>query len=102
MDMKGENSRGKDILKRCVLSRMLKDIEFRMSDGKEFHSLGAMTEKALLPRDVRTYGMDRTDKSDDRRQRVRRKRKTIVKIARLLNLKCFIFKKTQVCNRSVV
>ena len=24
-----------------------------------------MTEKALLPRDVRTYGMDRTDESDD-------------------------------------
>ena len=66
MDMMGENSRGKDILKRCVLSGMLKDIEFRMSDGREFHSLGAMTEKALLPRDVRTYGMDRTDKSDDR------------------------------------
>ena len=24
-----------------------------------------MTEKALLPRDVQTYGMDRTDESDD-------------------------------------
>ena len=28
-------------------------------------SLGAMTEKALLPRDVRTYGMDKIDESDD-------------------------------------
>ena len=28
-------------------------------------TIGAMTEKALLPRDVRTYGMDRTDESDD-------------------------------------
>ena len=45
-----------------------------------------MTEKALLPRDVRTYGMDRTDESDDLVDRVRRKRKTIVKIGRLLNL----------------
>ena len=36
--------------------------------GREFQSLGAMTEKDLLPRDVRTYGMDRshrTDESDD-------------------------------------
>ena len=64
-----------------------------MSGGREFQSLGAMTEKALLPRDVRTYGMDRTDESC--RQRVRRKRKTIVKIGRLLNLKYFICKKTQ-------
>ena len=36
-----------------------------MSGGREFQSLGAMTEKALLPRDVWTYGMDRTDESDD-------------------------------------
>ena len=41
------------------------DNELRVSDGREFQSLGAMTEKALLPRDVRTYGMDRTDESDD-------------------------------------
>ena len=46
-----------------------------------------MTEKALLPRDVRTYGMDRTDESArwSCRQRLRRKRKTIVNIGRLLN-----------------
>ena len=36
-----------------------------MSGEREFQSLGAMTEKTLLPRDVRTYGMDRTDESDD-------------------------------------
>ena len=36
-----------------------------MSDGREFQSRGVMTEKALLPRDVWTYGMDRTDESDD-------------------------------------
>jgi hypothetical protein len=36
-----------------------------VSGGREFQSLGAMTEKVLLSRDVRTYGMDRTDESDD-------------------------------------
>ena len=34
--------------------------------GGEFQSFGAMTEKALLPRNVRTYVMDRTNDSDDR------------------------------------
>ena len=29
-----------------------------MSGGREFQSFGAMTENALLLRDVRTYGMD--------------------------------------------
>ena len=41
------------------------DNELRVSGGREFESLGEMTEKALLPRDVRTYGMDRTDESDN-------------------------------------
>ena len=41
------------------------DNELRVSGGREFQSLGAMTENAFLPRDVRTYGMDRTDESDD-------------------------------------
>ena len=39
-----------------------------MSGGREVQSLGAMTKKAFLPRAVRTYGMDRshrTDESDD-------------------------------------
>ena len=36
-----------------------------MSGGSEFQSLGAMTEKTLSPRDVRKYGMDRTDESDE-------------------------------------
>ena len=35
--------------------------ELRVSGGREFQSLGTMSEKAQLPRDVRTYGMDRTD-----------------------------------------
>ena len=58
------------------------------------------------------YGMDRTDESDESegegkeklycRQRVRRKRKTIVKIGRLLNLKRFICKTQFNCNRYVV
>ena len=59
---------GKADLKRWVLSferNVETDNELRVSGGWEFQSLGAMTEKALLPRDVRTYGMDRTDKSDD-------------------------------------
>ena len=68
MDRMGENSRGKANLKRCVLSferNVERDNELRVSGGREFQSLGAMTEKALLPRDVWTYGMDRTDESDD-------------------------------------
>ena len=36
-----------------------------MLGGREFQSLGAITEKAFLPRDVRTYEMDITDESDD-------------------------------------
>ena len=58
---------GKANLKRWVLSferNVETDNELRVSGGREFQSLGA-TEKALLPRDVRTYGMDRTDESDD-------------------------------------
>ena len=67
-DRMGENSRGKANLKRWVLSfewNVETDNELRVSGGREFQSLGAMTEKAHLPRDVRTYGMDRTDESDD-------------------------------------
>ena len=44
---------------------MLKEIPSYGCLAREFQSFGAMTEKALLPRDVRTYGMDRTDESDD-------------------------------------
>ena len=62
---KGENSRGKANLKRCVLSfeqNVERDNELWVSGGREFQSLvGAMTQKALLPRDVRTYGMDRAE-----------------------------------------
>ena len=68
MDRMGENSRAKANLKRCVLSferNVERDNELRVSRGRKFQSLGAMTEKALLPRDVQTYGMDRTDESDN-------------------------------------
>ena len=41
------------------------DKKLRVSGGREFQSLRVMTEKALFPRDVRTYGIDRTDESDD-------------------------------------
>ena len=40
--------------------------EFRVSGGSDFQSRGPMTEKALLPSDDRTYGMDRTSESEDR------------------------------------
>ena len=67
----GENSRGGGAnLKRWVLTLSFEqnvetDNELRVSGEREFQSLGAMTEKALLPRDVRTYGIYRTDESDD-------------------------------------
>ena len=34
--------------------------EFRVSGGSEFQSRGPMTEKALLPCDDLTYGMEKT------------------------------------------
>ena len=39
--------------------------EFRVSGGSEFQSRGPMTEKALLPSDDLTYGMERTSESED-------------------------------------
>ena len=35
--------------------------EFRVSGGSEFQSHGLMTEKALLPSDDLTYGMERNE-----------------------------------------
>ena len=49
----------------CFEQNVERDNRLRVSGGREFQSLGAMTEKALLPRDVRTYGIYRTDESDD-------------------------------------
>ena len=43
-----------------------KEFEFRVSGGREFQSRGPMTEKAHLPSDDLTYGMDRTSESEDR------------------------------------
>ena len=48
-------------MKRCVLSlerNIGREDEFRVSGGSEFQSRGPMTEKALLPSDDRTYGME--------------------------------------------
>ena len=42
-----------------------KEDEFRVSGGREFQSRGPMTEKALLPSDDWTYGMERTSESED-------------------------------------
>ena len=56
-------------MKRCVLSlerNIGRDDEFWVSGGSEFQSRGPMTEKALLPSDDRTYGMERTSESEDR------------------------------------
>ena len=55
-------------MKRCVLSlerKVGKEFEFRVSGGRD-KSRGPMTEKALLPSDDLTYGMDRTSESEDR------------------------------------
>ena len=56
-------------MKRCVLSlerNIGREDEFRVPGGSEFQSRGPMTEKALLPSDDRTYGMERTSESEDR------------------------------------
>jgi len=56
-------------LKRCVLSlerNIGREYKFRVSGGSEFQSRGPMTEKALLPSDDRTYGMERTSESEYR------------------------------------
>ena len=59
---------GKANLKRWVLSferNVETDNELRVSGGREFQSLGAMTEKALLTQRCSDIWMDRTDESDD-------------------------------------
>ena len=56
-------------MKRCVLSlerNIDREDEFQLSGGSEFQSRGPMTEKALLPSDDLTYGMERTSESEDR------------------------------------
>ena len=39
--------------------------QFRVSGGSEFQSRELMTEKALLPSDDRTYGMEKPSESED-------------------------------------
>ena len=56
-------------MQRCALSlerNIGKEDEFRVSGagGSEFQSRGPLTEKALLPSDDRTYGMERTSEKD--------------------------------------
>ena len=56
-------------MKRYVLSlerNIGREDEFRVSEGSEFQRRGPMSEKALLPSDDRTYGMERTSESEDR------------------------------------
>ena len=56
-------------MKRCVLSlerNIGREDEFRVSGGSEFQSRGPMTEKAHLPSDDLTYGMERTSELEDR------------------------------------
>ena len=58
-------------MKRCVLSlerNIGREDEFRVSGGSEFQSRGPMTEKALLPSDDLTYGMERTSESEESRR----------------------------------
>ena len=55
-------------MKRCVLSlerNIGKAGEFRVSGGSEFQSRRPMTEKAFLPCDDLTYGMERMSKLED-------------------------------------
>ena len=55
-------------MKRCVLSlerNIGKEDEFQVLGGSEFQSRGPMTEKALLPSDDLTYGIERTSESED-------------------------------------
>ena len=78
MDRDGREFKGKVNLKSCVLSferNVERDNELRVFGGREFQSIEVMTERALLPRDIRTYGMDRTDESDDLVDRVRKGKK---------------------------
>ena len=55
-------------MKRCVLSlerNIGREDKFRVSGGSKFQSCGPMTEKALMPRNDLTYGMERTSESED-------------------------------------
>ena len=53
-------------MKRCVLNlerKVGKEFEFRVTGWSEFQSRGPMTERAFLPSDDLTYGMDRTSEN---------------------------------------
>ena len=69
--IKGDGKRfwgGNAILERCVLSlerKIGKEFVFRVSRESEFKSRGPMTEKAILPSDDLTHGMERKSVSED-------------------------------------
>ena len=49
----------------CMERNIGKVDKFWVSGGSEIQSRGSMTEKALLPSDDRTSGMERTSESED-------------------------------------
>ena len=57
--------KGRLTKKMCFEWNFEKNKKLRVSGGREFQSLEVLTKKALFPRDVRTYGIDRTDESVD-------------------------------------
>ena len=54
-----------------------------------------MTEKALLPSDDLTYGMERTSESEDRVETECDEMKDYCKMCRLLICECFVCEKTE-------
>ena len=86
-------------MKRCILSlerNIGKEDEFRVSGGSEFQSRRPMTEKALLPSDDLTYGMERTSESEDLVEtECDGNERLFVKICSLLICKCFVCEKTE-------
>ena len=65
----------------CVLSlerNIGREDEFRVSGGSEFQSRGPMAEKALLPSDNLTYGMERTRESENRVETERDGKETLL------------------------
>ena len=86
-------------MKRCVLSLERKggrEDEFRVSGGSEFQRRGPMTEKALLPSDDRTYGMERTSESDENH---RRRHRIDIFVRRFVDSYMVSPPMTQTCNQ---
>ena len=63
----GKSLGGNAILKRYVLSlerNIGKENELLVSGGSKFQNHGLITEKALLPSEDLTYGMERSESED--------------------------------------